>query len=171
MKRTAKLAMDLLRFIGNSSSYRWHFQWAPSYSALMLTFLGETDACMAPFVLKLTRKAMFSFQIWRQYPNLINRAHLTASLGPVAAMLDGYPYMKNLSNLIQQISQSLRRQDISAADGSADMVASSPLAGDGAAVEYQDQQGEIDGFTFEGIEAFLAPNYFGDCFAAGQETS
>ncbi|UPK96319.1 hypothetical protein LCI18_007254 [Fusarium solani-melongenae] len=42
MKRTAKLSMDLLRFIGNSSSYQWQFQWAPTYSALMLTFLDIT---------------------------------------------------------------------------------------------------------------------------------
>lgn len=41
ISRTSKLSMDLLRFIGNSSSYQWQFQWAPTYSALMLTFLGE----------------------------------------------------------------------------------------------------------------------------------
>ncbi|KAF4990551.1 hypothetical protein FDECE_14330 [Fusarium decemcellulare] len=149
MRRTAKLSMDLLQFIGNSSSYQWHFQCAPSYSALMLTFL-----------------AMFSFQISRQYPNLIDKTELKTSLGPVAAMLDNYPYTSNLSNLIQQISRSLQGKVISTelCPGGA----AGGLTFDEAAI-HADQSEEVSGFTFEGIEAFLAPNYFGDCFTFGWE--
>ncbi|EMT62710.1 hypothetical protein FOC4_g10006343 [Fusarium odoratissimum] len=166
MRRTAKLSMDLLRFIGNSSSYQWQFQWAPTYSALMLTFLGETLGGSLLHI--LTGPALFSFQVSQRYPSLISKPDLEANLRPVTAMLDSYAYTKSPSNLIQQISQSLKNK-VMPTDLCLGTAGAGPTFDEEVDNPAEQLQG-ITGLTFEGIEALLAPNYFGDCFTVGHET-
>ncbi|KAJ5815103.1 hypothetical protein N7474_006880 [Penicillium riverlandense] len=94
MRRTANITMQLLRFIRTSDSYRWHFNWAPAYSATMLTFL-----------------AMFALHVSRKWPQLIDRSTLMQDLNPVLRMLDNYSYIDNIADqlrdVVRQSSQDL----------------------------------------------------------------
>lgn len=84
-------------------------------------------------------------------------------------MLDSYAYTKNPSSLIHQILRSLQNKAMST-DLCLGTAGTDPTFDEGVANAGDQLQG-ITGFTFEGIEAFLAPNYFGDCFAVGQGTT
>ncbi|KAH8797335.1 hypothetical protein F5884DRAFT_253948 [Xylogone sp. PMI_703] len=75
IRRTIRITVNQLHFISSSNSYRWHFRWAPTYSALMLTFL-----------------AVLALQMSRRWPEYLKQSEINDSIIIVAQMLSQYPY-------------------------------------------------------------------------------
>ncbi|CAH0057123.1 unnamed protein product [Clonostachys solani] len=140
MRRMATLSVNLLQFIGKSSSYQWHFKWAPTYSALMLTFL-----------------AMLAFQISEKSPDLINRAILVVQVAPITRMLQSYPHTQRLASHLEQITQSFEfgvTGDM--ADESNDRVISQDQS---QTLLQSEGPAEMFTFDYENLDLFLAPGY------------
>lgn len=49
VEKTVEATNTHLNFISQSASYRWHMKWAPTYSALMLTFTGACNTTLLSF--------------------------------------------------------------------------------------------------------------------------
>lgn len=91
VKYVVSTAMDQLRFVVRTSSYRWHLHWATNYTALSVTFAGKTtpltkfktgtEICTAVFVLNVAR----------MHEQLVDRAEILDLAEEIAQILQSYP--------------------------------------------------------------------------------
>ncbi|KAI1359002.1 hypothetical protein F5Y08DRAFT_320624 [Xylaria arbuscula] len=152
MRNTAVLALDLLRFIGSSGSYRWHFRWAPTYSSLMLTYV-----------------VIFAFQVSKKWPHVIDMPSLVVTINPIIQMLAGYPYLDGLAGQVQQMVQESQNEsaalettgggfepDGAAYEGGPSSLGPQQRTG---GPQFFGQSETTTPFDYEGIGSYLAPGF------------
>ncbi|OAL24953.1 hypothetical protein AYO20_10556 [Fonsecaea nubica] len=88
VRRTAETVSDQLCLIEHSKSYRWHFRWAPTYSALMLTFV-----------------VVLALQLAQRWPTYLEKSRTERRVRSVIGLLETHPYQ----NLAFQVKRMLDR--------------------------------------------------------------
>ncbi|KAJ3536659.1 hypothetical protein NM208_g6628 [Fusarium decemcellulare] len=104
MRHVIRVTLDrstkILQFIADNNDYKWHLQWAPTYSALFPVFT-----------------AALAFKLARMRPLETDWHELQSTFSAVAAILQDYPYrhfslvIRKLSRLALEIGLSRRRPE------------------------------------------------------------
>ncbi|KIW25867.1 uncharacterized protein PV07_09003 [Cladophialophora immunda] len=88
VRRIAETISDQLDVVSRSKSYRWHFRWAPTYSALMLTF-----------------SLVLALQLANRWPGHLDKAQTERQVRSVLGLLEMHPYQ----SLVLQVRRMLDR--------------------------------------------------------------
>ncbi|KAF4459074.1 hypothetical protein FALBO_14168 [Fusarium albosuccineum] len=104
MRHVIRVTLDrstkILQFIADNNDYKWHLQWAPTYSALFPVFT-----------------AALAFKLARMRPLETDWYELQSTFSAVAVILQDYPYrhfslvIRKLSRLALEIGLSRRRPE------------------------------------------------------------
>jgi hypothetical protein len=113
VEMTVEAITKQLSLVANSDAYRWNLPWAPTYSALMLTFIGMRDPSIGPysvFLLPIVAQtnrcltAALALCLARFQPHLIDWSSLLATSKTIAEILEEYPY-PNFALLIRELME------------------------------------------------------------------